>query len=152
MAVRFLLAHRVAFVPHVYEYRGGGALGSAATLGIDPLRVAKTLVLEDDDRAPLCVVMNGPWEVATGVLARRLGRKRIAPCAPERAESLTGYRVGGISPFGQRTEMPLYVQADLFEHDRILVNGGRRGFLVEIDPRELERTRGAERIDAAVRS
>lgn len=151
LGVRFMREHGVDFVPHVYRYQGGGAQASAAILGLDPLRVAKTIILEDDTGAPVCVVMNGPYEVATGVLARELGRKRIDPCTEQRAEALTGYRVGGISPFGQRTEIPLYVQLDLFEHERIVVNGGQRGFLVEIDPRELERTRGAELVDVAVR-
>lgn len=151
MGVRFMREHGVEFVSHVYRYQGGGAQASAEILGVDPVRVAKTLILEDDTGAAVCVVMNGPYEVATGVLARELDRKRIDPCSEARAEALTGYRIGGISPFGQRTEMPLCVQLDLFEHERILVNGGQRGFLVEIDPHELERTRAARLVDAAVK-
>jgi Cys-tRNA(Pro) deacylase len=151
MGVRFMRDHGIEFIPHVYRYQGGGAQASAELLGIEPLRVAKTIILEDDTAAPVCVVMNGPFEVATGLLARELGRKRIEPCTEKRAEALTGYRVGGISPFGQRTEIPLYVQLDLFEYERIVVNGGQRGFLVEIEPRELERTRGAHLVDVATK-
>lgn len=151
LAVRFLRERGVAFVPHLYRYEGGGARASAAALGVDPLRVAKTLVLEDEETAPMCVVMNGPYDVSLKELARQLGRKRIDACATARAEKLTGYRVGGISPFGQRTAVPVHIQVDLFAFERILVNGGKRGFLVELAPADLERGLDAEIIDAAVK-
>jgi len=151
MGVRAMREHGVAFTPRLYRYQGGGAAGSAEALDVDPLRVAKTLIFEDENCDPLCVVMNGPYEVSTKQLARHVGCKKIEPCAPARAEALTGYKVGGISPFGQRTAMPLYLQLDLFDHEQILVNGGHRGFLVEIAPGELERALGGELVDVAVK-
>ena len=151
LAVRFLREREIAFVPHLYRYAGGGAAGSAAALGVEPLRVAKTLILEDETGQPRVVVMNGPYEVGVKQLARHLSCKRVAPCAPARAESLTGYRVGGISPFGQRVRSPTYLQLDLFEHPTIFVNGGQRGFLIELAPAEIERSLEAELVDVAVR-
>lgn len=151
MGVRFLRERGIEIVPHLYEWEGGGARASAEALGVEPMRVAKTLVLEDERAEPLVVLMNGPYEVAVKVLARELGRKRIEPCAPARAEALTGYRVGGISPFGMRTGMPFYMQIDLFEFETIFVNGGKRGFLVEVPPQAIERELGAGLVDAAAR-
>lgn len=151
MGVRFLRERGIAIVPHLYDWEGGGAKASAQALGVEPLRVAKTLVFENDRAEPLVVIMNGPFEVAVKVLARELGMKRIDPCAPERAEALTGYRVGGISPFGMRTAMPFYIQIDLFEFESIIVNGGKRGFLVEVAPHVIERELGATLVDAAAR-
>ena len=151
MGVRFLRERGIEIVPHLYEWEGGGAKASAAALSVDPLRVAKTLIFENDRAEPLVVIMNGPYEVAVKVLAREIGARRIDPCAPERAEALTGYRVGGISPFGQRTPMPFYMQIDLFEFETIFVNGGKRGFLVEVPPQTIERELGADLVDAATR-
>lgn len=150
MGVRFLREHEVPFVAHLYRWTGGGAIGSARTLGVDPLRVAKTLIFENQKAEPLTIIMNGPYEVGVGKLARHVGTKSIAPCAVARAEALTGYRVGGISPFGQKTKMPAYIQLDLFEYDTILVNGGKRGFLVEVSPGAVERVLAAEIVDVAV--
>ncbi|ACY14552.1 YbaK/EbsC family protein [Haliangium ochraceum] len=152
MGVRFLRERDIDIVPHVFTYEGGGARASAATLGVEPLRVAKTLLFENERAEPLVVVMNGPYEVAVKVLARELGTKRIEPCAPQRAEALTGYRVGGISPFGMRTELPTYLQLDLFDWETILVNGGKRGFLVELAPETIEQQLGAGIVDVAVKS
>jgi Cys-tRNA(Pro) deacylase len=151
MGVRFLRERGIEIVPHLYDYEGGGAKASAAALGVEPLRVAKTLIFENERGEPLVVVMNGPYEVAVKVLARELGVRRIDPCVPERAEALTGYRVGGISPFGMRTAMPFYLQIDLFAFDTILVNGGKRGFLIEVSPQTIERELGAGIVDAAVK-
>ena len=149
-ALRFLRAHDIPFVPHLYRYKGGGAIASAEALGIEPVRVAKTLVFETSDSEPLVVIMNGPFETSTKALARDLGVKAVRPCSVPRAEALTGYRVGGISPFGQRAALPVYMQIDLFEHEAILVNGGQRGFLVEIAPDIIERALSAEIVDVAL--
>ncbi|NVB38634.1 Cys-tRNA(Pro) deacylase [Pseudenhygromyxa sp. WMMC2535] len=149
MAIRFLREREVPFTPHLYRYTGGGARGSSEALDVPLMRVAKTLIFETGDGDPLCVVMNGPFEVATGVLAKTIGTKKVTPCAQKRAEALTGYRVGGISPFGQRTAMPIYLQLDLFEFEAVFVNGGQRGFLVEVAPAQLEQQLGAEVIDVA---
>ena len=149
-ALRFLRLHEIPFTPHMYRYQGGGgARASAEALGVELLRVAKTLVFENEARAPLVVIMNGPYETSLEALARELGTKGIEPCAVERAELLTGYRVGGISPFGQRTAMPVYMQIDLFEFERIFVNGGQRGFLVELSPGDIEKALGATLVDVA---
>jgi Cys-tRNA(Pro) deacylase len=150
-AVRFLRERGVAFTPHLYRYQGGGARASAEILGVLPLRVAKTLIFETAEAEPLCVIMNGPYETSLKTLARELGKKSIEPCEVARAETLTGYRVGGISPFGQRTAMPVYMQIDLFELDTVLVNGGQRGFLIELPPASIEQLTGAELVDVAVR-
>jgi Cys-tRNA(Pro) deacylase len=149
--MRFLRERGLSFTPHLYRYQGGGARASAEILGVEPLRVAKTLIFETAAARPLCVIMNGPFETSLKTLARELGEKSIAPCAVARAEALTGYRVGGISPFGQRTAMPMYMQLDLFEFDTVLVNGGQRGFLVELAPGDIEQATGAEIVDVAVR-
>lgn len=151
MGVRFLRERGIDIVPHLYDYQGGGARASAQALGVEPLRVAKTLLFEDQDGAPLVVIMNGPYEVAVKILAREIGARAVTPCAPARAEALTGYRVGGISPFGMRTDMPRYMQLDLFEHQRVLVNGGKRGFLVEVPPAVIERELAAGIVDVAAK-
>lgn len=150
-ALRFLRARGVAFQPHLYRYQGGGARASAEILGIEPLRVAKTLIFERSDRRPITVIMNGPFETSLKALARDIGDKSIAQCSTARAEALTGYRVGGISPFGQRTDMPVYMQIDLFQFAAVLVNGGQRGFLVEVAPGDIESALSAELVDVAIK-
>lgn len=150
--VRFLRERGIEFTPHLYRYQGGGARASAEILGVLPMRVAKTLVFESSEGDPLVVIMNGPFETSLKTLARELGKKSISPCAPARAEALTGYRVGGISPFGQRTAMPMYMQIDLFEFDSVLINGGQRGFLVELSPETIQEATAAELVDVAVRA
>lgn len=151
-AIRVLRARDIAFTPHQYRYQGGGAKASADILGIEPLRVAKTLIFETSGKRPLVVIMNGPYETSLKALSRHLGEKSIEPCSVARAESLTGYRVGGISPFGQRVAMPVFMQLDLFEFDAILVNGGQRGFLIELSPEVIENALDAEIVDVAIKS
>ena len=133
-AIRFLREKKVEFVPHLYDYvEKGGAKESARQLGVDIHAVVKTLVLETNERKPLIVLMHGDKEVSTKNLARFLNVKSVEPATPEKASKLTGYLVGGTSPFGTRTRMPVYAEATIFELDRIYINGGKRGFLVEID-------------------
>jgi Cys-tRNA(Pro) deacylase len=150
MAVRALRAAKLEFVPHqyVWEPRGGTA-ASARHLGVDEHAVIKTLIFETDARRPLCILMHGDREVSTKQLARHLGCKTVAPCAPEVADRYSGYQVGGTSPFGLRTAMPIYLQRTIAELPRLYINGGARGFLVELDPRELVRVLGPELVDAA---
>jgi Cys-tRNA(Pro) deacylase len=150
-ALRFLREHQVEFVPHLYQYRGGGAKGSASALGLEPMRVAKTLIFEITPQRPLVVIMNGPYETSLKALARDLDVKQITPAPVERAELLTGYRVGGISPFGHRRPSPCYMQKDLFDLETILVNGGQRGFLVEIAPSVIQDLLQAKVVDIAIR-
>lgn len=138
-AVRFLREKKVEFVPHLYDYvEKGGARESARQLGIDVHAVIKTLVFETNERKPIVVLMHGDREVSTKSLARHLGVKAIEPVTPERATKLTGYLVGGTSPFGMKTRMPVYAERTIFGLDRIWINGGKRGFLVEIRPEVLQ--------------
>ncbi len=134
-AVRFLREKMVEFVPRLYDYvEKGGARESAKQLGVDIHAVVKTLVFETNDKKPLIVLMHGDREVSAKNLARFLGVKSVGPATPEKASKLTGYLVGGTSPFGTRTAMPVYVEASIFDLDKIFINGGKRGFLVEIEP------------------
>ena len=137
-AVRVLREKKVSFAPHLYEYEErGGTKTSARELGVDEHAVVKTLVMETEARKPLVVLMHGDREVSTRQLARALGVKSVHPCDPAAAHKHTGYMVGGTSPFGTRARLPVYVERTIFELPRIYINGGKRGFLVEIDPRDL---------------
>ncbi|MFM7282636.1 MAG: aminoacyl-tRNA deacylase, partial [Planctomycetia bacterium] len=128
----------VAFVPRLYEYvEKGGTSRSSAELGVDEHSVVKTLVFETDAKKPLIVLMHGDRQVSTKNLARLLGVKAIQPCKPEIAEKWTGYQVGGTSPFGTRTALPVYVERTILALPKIVINGGKRGFLVEIEPAAL---------------
>ena len=134
-AVRFLRDKKVDFVPRLYDYvEKGGTAESARQLGVDEHAIVKTLIFETNDKKPLIVLMHGDRQVSTKNLARHIGVKSIEPATPERATKWTGYLVGGTSPFGTRTEVPVYVEMTIFDLGRIYVNGGKRGFLVEIDP------------------
>ena len=134
-AVRFLRENNVAFAPHLYDYvEKGGTAESARQLGVDEHTIVKTLVFETNEKKPLIVLMHGDRQVSTKNLARHLGVKSVEPATPERANKLTGYLVGGTSPFGLKTQMPIYVEKTIFDLERIYINGGKRGFLVEVEP------------------
>ena len=134
-ATALLRAHRVVFTEHRYAYMAhGGAHHSAALLGVDPLMVIKTLILQDEDAKPLVMLMHGNRKVSTKNLARQIGAKVVMPCTPEAANRHSGYLVGGTSPFATRRSMPVYVEATVLALPQILINGGRRGYLVGIDP------------------
>jgi Cys-tRNA(Pro) deacylase len=140
MAVRTLRQHQVDFTPHLYTWEAhGGTRASAEHLGVDEHGVIKTLIFEDDAKKPLCVLMHGDREVSAKNLARQIGRKSVAPCAPEVADRHSGYQVGGTSPFGLKRPMTIYCENTIVGLPRIYINGGARGFLVGIDPRELLR-------------
>src|SRR5919205_3494734 len=150
-AVRALREKKVAFEPHLYEYEEhGGTRRSAAELGVDEHSVVKTLVMETEARKPLVVLMHGDREVSTKQLARRLGVKSVQPCEPATAQKHTGYLVGGTSPFGTRAKLPVYVEKTIFELPRIYINGGKRGFLVEIAPRVLRELLPVEEVSVAI--
>jgi len=139
-ATAFLKKHGVAYTEHVYEYvEHGGTRVSAQALDVDEHHVVKTLVMEDDAKRPLIVLMHGDREVSTKNLARQAGVKRVAPCSPEVAQRHSGYPIGGTSPFGTRKSMPVYVERTILALPKIYINGGRRGFLVGIDPKALAR-------------
>ena len=134
-ATQMLRANQVAFTEHPYEYlEHGGAQHSAQVLGFDPFTVVKTLVMQDQDAKPLIVLMHGNRTVSTKNLARQIGAKSVEPCKPEVAQRHSGYLVGGTSPFGTRRAMPVYVESSILALPRIVINGGRRGYLVGIDP------------------
>ncbi|HVR53120.1 MAG TPA: Cys-tRNA(Pro) deacylase [Pseudorhodoferax sp.] len=134
-ATQLLRAHKIAFTEHPYEYlEHGGAQHSAEVLGLDPFTVVKTLVMQDQDGKPLLVLMHGNRKVSTKNLARQIGAKSVEACAPEVANRHSGYLVGGTSPFGTRKRMPVYIEDSVLALPRIAINGGRRGFLVGIDP------------------
>lgn len=149
-AVRFLRSKQVDFNPFTYTYSDhGGAVQAAEELNVPEHRVVKTLVMEAEDGSRLLVLMHGDRTVSTRQLARVLGTKRILPVLPEKTLNCTGYLVGGISPFGTRTTMPVYVQRTIFEYETIFINGGKRGFLLEIDPAVLLNTLDAIPVDVA---
>lgn len=139
-AVRELRAHRVEFSDHLYRYEEhGGTSVSARELGVPEHAVVKTLVMEDGDGSPMIVLMHGDLKVSTKELARTLGTKTVRPCSPESANRHTGYMVGGTSPFGTRRKMPVYMESSILDLQRIYINGGKRGYLVGLDPRDLVR-------------
>ena len=134
-ATQFLRAHKIEFSEHPYEYLDhGGAQHSAAVLGLDPFTVVKTLVMQDQDARPLLVLMHGNRTVSTKNLARQIGAKSVEPCKPEVANRHSGYLIGGTSPFGTRRAMPVYIESSILDLPKIVINGGRRGYLVGIDP------------------
>jgi Cys-tRNA(Pro) deacylase len=152
-AIHLLKQHHVPFTEHEYRYeeRGGTAVSSRA-LGVDQHLVIKTLVMEDERKQPLIVLMHGDKEVSTKNLARQIGRKTVAPCAPDVAQKHTGYLVGGTSPFGTRKEMPVFLERSIADLDRIYVNGGRRGFLIALAPPDLMRVLSPTLVDAALQT
>ncbi|TWO72960.1 aminoacyl-tRNA deacylase [Caenimonas sedimenti] len=150
-ATAMLKAAGVAFTEHPYEYlEHGGAQHSAEVLGFDPFTVVKTLVMEDEKARPLLVLMHGNRTVSTKNLARQLGVKSVAPCKPEVANRHSGYLVGGTSPFGTRKAMPVYIEETILALPRICINGGRRGYLVGIDPEVCVRLLGAKPVQCAL--
>jgi len=150
-AVRFLRENSVAFIPHFYRYEEhGGTFHAARSLGVDEHAVIKTLVMETPDRKPLLVLMHGDREVSTRQLARALGVKHITPCTPDDAGRHTGYVVGGMSPFGTRHPMPVFAESTIFALERIYLNGGRRGFLVEVSPADLRMSLAVTEVNVAI--
>jgi len=150
MAIRALRAGNVAFTPHLYTWQPhGGTRGSSEALGVDEHAVIKTLIFEDDKKQPLCILMHGDREVSAKQLARVIGARTTSPCAPEVADRHSGYQVGGTSPFGLRKQMPVYMERTIAELPRIYINGGARGFLVEIDPKDAVRVLAPTLVDVA---
>ena len=151
LAIRALRAAEVSFEPHSYAWEAhGGTAASAAALGVDEHQVIKTLIFEDERKEPLCILMHGDREVSGRQLARLIGKKTVAPCRPEVADRHSGYQVGGTSPFGLRRKMPVYMQQSILHLPRIYINGGARGFLIEIDPQEAQRVLAPTLVDVAI--
>jgi Cys-tRNA(Pro) deacylase len=150
MAVRVLREHQVPFVARLYKWLPhGGTRASAEALGLDEHQVVKTLIFEDEQKQPLCILMHGDREVSAKNLARQIGTKLVAPCAPAVADKHSGYQIGGTSPFGLRRAMPIYLERSVSALPRIALNGGARGFLVEIASTDLLRVLSPTLVDVA---
>lgn len=150
-ATALLRGQGVAFTEHPYAYlEHGGAMHSAIELGLDPYTVVKTLIMQDQDAKPLVVLMHGNRKVSTKNLARQIGAKSVEPCIPEVANRHSGYLVGGTSPFGTRRVMPVYIESTILDLPRIVINGGRRGYLVGIEPAVCVKLLGAQSVQCAL--
>jgi Cys-tRNA(Pro) deacylase len=150
-ATAFLKAQGIVFTEHPYDYlEHGGAQHSAQVLGLDPFSVVKTLIMQTEAAEPLVVLMHGNKTVSTKNLARQIGAKAIAPCKPEVANRHSGFLVGGTSPFGTRRNMPVYIERSILALPRICINGGRRGYLVGIDPAVCVTLLDARPVDCAL--
>lgn len=150
-AIRVLREHKVDYTEHLYKYEDrGGTEVSARELGVEEHCVIKTLIMEDENRKPLIVLMHGDREVSTRNLARQIGAKHVEPCEPKTADRHSGYQVGGTSPFGTRHPMPVYMQTSIATLARIYINGGKRGFLVGLAPADLLRVLDPVQLDIAV--
>ena len=150
-ATALLRQQGVSFTEHPYEYlEHGGAQHSAQVLGMDPFSVVKTLIMQDQDAKPLVVLMHGNRKVSTKNLARQVGLKSIEPCAPEVANRHSGYLVGGTSPFATRKQMPVFIEETILSLPRICINGGRRGYLVGIDPQVCVQLLDAKPVNCAL--
>lgn len=150
-AIRFLRDRKVVFTEHLYAYeeRGGTAI-SSRRLGIDEHAVIKTLVMEDEAGNPLVVLMHGDREVSTRELARVLGTRSVHPCTLDAANRHTGYMVGGTSPFGTKKLMPVCMERGILDLERIYINGGKRGFLIGIDPKDVEKLLGVTLVEVGI--
>lgn len=150
-ATQFLRKHGVVFEEHPYPYEEhGGTAVSARELGVDEHVVIKTLVMQDEHAKPLIVLMHGDCKVSTKNLARQIGCKSVEPCKPEVANRHSGFLVGGTSPFGTRKAMPVYVEGSILALPKIYINGGRRGFLVAIDPKQIIAVLPAKEVQCAL--
>ncbi len=150
-ATRLLKQAGIPCTEHLYRYEEhGGTRVSARELGVDEHAVIKTLVMEDETGAPLIILMHGDREVSTKELARQIGVKAIQPCKPEVAQRHSGYLVGGTSPLGTKKAMPVHAEASIFDLARIYLNGGSRGFLVGLDPKDLDRVLAIRRVSVAI--
>jgi Cys-tRNA(Pro) deacylase len=150
-AQAFLKAQQVTFSEHEYEYvEHGGTEVPAQALGVPEHAIVKTLVMEDEAKKPLIILMHGDRKVSTKNLARQAGRKSVEPCKPEVAQRHTGYQVGGTSPFGTKKALPVYVERSILELPEIYINGGRRGLLVKISGAELTRVLRVSPVDVAL--
>ena len=150
-AIRMLRAHHVAWTDHLYAYEEkGGTRVSARELGVDEHAVIKTMIMHDEQKRPLVVLMHGDCEVSTKNLARQLAVKSIEPCPPAIADKHSGYQVGGTSPFGTRQAIPVYMEASIAELPRIYLNGGKRGYLIGVDPADVVRVLQPTLVNVAV--
>ena len=138
-ATILLRKKNVEFEEHFYDYQRSGAVIAAYQMGVDEHSTIKTLVMEDENGHPLIMLMHGDREVSTKKLAKQLGAKKVSPCSPRDAQRHTGYNVGGISPFGTRKKLPIYVEETILDLPLIYINAGRRGYIISMRPNELVR-------------
>lgn len=151
-ATKFLRQHNAVYSNHLYAYEEyGGTKVCSRELGVDEHSVVKTLIMEDESGKPLIVLMHGDCQVSTKELARQIGCKKIEPCKPEAANRHTGFLVGGTSPFGTKKKMPVYIEKTILDLPQTYINGGRRGYLVGIEPRELMRLLDPRIVEVALR-
>lgn len=149
-ATAWLKSHGVSYTEHPYDYLDhGGALHSAEALGLDSFAVVKTLIMQNEQSRPLIVLMHGNRSVSTKNLARQIGAKTVESCVPDVANRHSGYLVGGTSPFGTRRHMPVYVERSILSLPKIWINGGRRGYLVGLDPQSVMPLLNAQAVDCA---
>ncbi len=149
--VRMLKSEGITFTPHFYDYaEHGGTHRASMELRVDEHAVVKTLLFQSDDHRTFIVLMHGDREVSTKQLARVLGVRSVAPCDVATAQRLTGYTVGGISPFGTRTSMPIIAERTIFDLDEVFINGGKRGFLVKLAPAEIERVLHPMKVEVGI--
>ena len=150
-ATAFLARHAVKYTEHEFEYKEhGGTSHSSTSLGVAEHQVVKTLIMEDDRGDPLVVLMHGDRKVSTKELARQAGVKKIAPCKPEAATRHSGYLIGGTSPFGTRKEMRVFLERSVLDLPVIYINGGRRGYLLGMEPAELTRVLAPKLVEVAI--
>lgn len=150
-AIRILRQYKIDFEPHVFDYvEKGGTKHSSQILDVDEHSVIKTLVFETNEKKPIIDLMHGDLQVSTKELARIIKVKTIAPVSPEKVNKLTGYLVGGTSPFGTKTKIPIYVEKTIFDLDKIYINGGKRGFLVSIEPKVLREVLQIEEVEVGI--
>ena len=150
-AIRFLEENKIPFEGFFYKYEErGGTKVSARELGVDEHIVIKTIVMEDENKNPFIVLMHGDLEISTKNMARFLGVKSVSPCSPETANKHTGYIVGGTSPFGTRKKLPVFMEKSILDLEYIFINGGKRGFLVKINPRDVQRVLNATLVEVGI--
>ena len=150
-AIRLLKQHKVKFRPCFYKYTDkGGTRNSARELNVDEYQVIKTLIMEDNQQQPFIVLMHGTCEVSLKHLARQLKVKHVTPCSPDRADKISGYQTGGISPLGTRQQLPIYMEETIAKLEKLLINGGRRGLLVEMAPADLIRVLNPTLVSVAI--
>jgi Cys-tRNA(Pro) deacylase len=152
-AIRILREKKISFIPHIYKYEEhGGTRLTAEMIGVPENLVVKTLVMETDQKKPLIILMHGDREVSTKQMARIIGVKQVTPCDVSTAQRYTGYQFGGTSPFGTRYPLPVYVEKTILDLQKIYINGGKRGFIIEINPRDLRMAFQIMEVEAAILS
>ena len=151
-AIKVLRSAQVEFTEHCFQYQDkGGTAHSSFSLGVNEHQVIKTLIFVTQDQVPLVMLMHGDCQVDVKRLAQQLDVKRVRPIGAELAEKVTGYQVGGISPFGLREPLMICAESSIFAFEKIFINGGQRGFLVCLKTEDLDRVLNPLRVDVAVK-